>query len=54
MMQKRQIRRGYVQDIEIDKTVNYSGLIGVPSEAAKELKAQNEALRSRIEALERA
>ena len=35
------------------KAVNYSGLTGVLIEALKELKAQNEALRSRIEALER-
>jgi hypothetical protein len=34
--------------------VNYSGLTGVLIEATKELQAQNEALRSRIEALERA
>jgi hypothetical protein len=36
------------------KAVNYDGLTGVLIEAVKELKAQNEALRSRIEALERA
>jgi hypothetical protein len=39
---------------ENHKAVSYSGLTGVLIEAAKELKAQNEALRSRIEALERA
>jgi hypothetical protein len=36
------------------KAVDYSGLTGVLIEAAKELKEDNEALRSRIEALERA
>jgi len=36
------------------KAVNYSGLTGVLIEALKELKAQNEALRYRIEMLERA
>jgi hypothetical protein len=36
------------------KAVDYSGLTSVLIEAVKELKAQNEALRSRIEALERA
>jgi hypothetical protein len=35
------------------KAVNYDGLTSVLIEAVKELKAQNEALRSRIEALER-
>jgi hypothetical protein len=39
---------------ENNKAVNYSGLTGVLIEAVKDLKAQNEALRSRIEALERA
>jgi Chaperone of endosialidase len=36
---------------ENHKAVNYSGLTGVLIEAVKDLKAQNEALRSRIEAL---
>jgi hypothetical protein len=36
------------------KAVDYSGLTSVLIEAVKELKAQNEELRSRIEALERA
>jgi hypothetical protein len=36
------------------KAVDYNGLTGVLIEAVKELKAQNEELRSRIEALERA
>jgi hypothetical protein len=36
------------------KAVDYNGLTSVLIEAVKELKAQNEALRSRIEALERA
>jgi hypothetical protein len=35
------------------KAVDYSGLAGVLIEATKELKAENRALRSRIEALER-
>jgi hypothetical protein len=35
------------------KAVDYSGLTSVVIEAVKELKAENEALRSRIEALER-
>jgi hypothetical protein len=39
---------------ENNKAVNYSGLTGVLIEAVKELKAQNEVLRSRIEAVERA
>jgi hypothetical protein len=39
---------------ENHKAVNYSGLTGVLIEASKELKAQNDELRSRIEALERA
>jgi len=34
------------------KAVDYSGLSGVLIEAAKELRAENETLRSRIEALE--
>jgi hypothetical protein len=37
-----------------NKAVNYSGLTGVLIEAVKDLKAQNAALRSRIEAFERA
>jgi hypothetical protein len=41
-------------DEEGYKGVDYSGLTAALIEAAKELKAQNEALRSRIEALERA
>jgi hypothetical protein len=36
------------------KAVDYSGLSGVLVEAAKELRAENETLRSRIEVLERA
>ncbi len=36
------------------KAVDYNGLTGVLIEAVKGLKAQNEELRSRIEALERA
>jgi hypothetical protein len=36
------------------KAVNYDGLTSVLIEAVKELKAQNEELRSRIDALERA
>jgi hypothetical protein len=36
------------------RAVDYDGLTGVLIEAVKDLKAQNEALRSRIEALERA
>jgi hypothetical protein len=36
------------------KAVGYNGLTSVLIEAVKELKAQNEELRSRIEALERA
>jgi hypothetical protein len=39
---------------ETYKAVNYSGLTAVVIEATKELKAENKALRSRIEALERA
>jgi endosialidase-like protein len=35
------------------RAVDYNGLIGVLIEAVKELKSENEALRSRIEALER-
>lgn len=37
---------------EDHKAVDYSGLAGVLIEAAKELRAENEALRSRVEALE--
>ena len=39
---------------ENNKAVNYSGLTGVLIESVKELKAQNEELRSRFEALDRA
>jgi hypothetical protein len=39
---------------EDNKAVNYSGLTGVLIESVKELKAQNEELRSRFEALDRA
>ena len=41
-------------DVQGYKAVDYSGLTSVVLEAAKELKAENEELRSRIEALERA
>jgi hypothetical protein len=40
------------EDKEEFKAVDYSGLTSVLIEAVKELKAQNEALRSRIEGLE--
>jgi hypothetical protein len=43
-----------IHGVENHKTVNYSGLTSVLIEAAKELRAENETLRSRIEVLERA
>jgi hypothetical protein len=42
------------EDKQEYKAVDYSGLTGVLIEAVKELKAENEALRSRLEALEQA
>jgi hypothetical protein len=42
------------EDKEDYKAVDYNGLTSVLIEAVKELKVQNEALRTRIEALERA
>jgi hypothetical protein len=54
---RRRLSQGlylYIYDKDQEyKAVDYSGLTGVLIEAVKELKAQNEALRLRIEALER-